>query len=548
MMDKENRRIDIISGISSELVDEATAERISAKQRVRKRKRIFISAVSIAASFLIFFSVLIPILLFSGGTVPVYKGMTVSKESPFSTEAPLSELMLLAANKPTKDKVKDYFDVNPTDGLYYARPGEDIYITVNFNNPEKYDILSFTLNGEKYTSYMFEEGSDMENIVLKVNVGDASGKVSYTIDEIKYIDKDNKIKDVKIGGDRTVDIGVYNENQPTAAISGVTYDASSLDFTASVADPAALIASTNGKLYAVLCDGDVVIKHTEISVGDGQSLSFDGLTPTTEYTVAIVAVFDAYDGNGEAPYVLCEESFTPSVLAFASNISVAGNSVSFDIFRANDTVTVSKVELVDLLGTVVAESDAPVTGFDGIPGGKLRIRISYSYVENGATNTGTSEVEFVCTEGMLPLIGTISAHYYPYPIMYPFPISEWTSGHFGVDIVPSTENIEVYSITDGVVTDIVTMIYNPEQNRFRCGKIEILDSEGVYHYYRFLNTAELSVGDEIKAGDFLGTLCDARESDMTIEAHLHYETYTYDGDVKVYRTPSFDTEEEAQQS
>ena len=34
---------------------------------------------------------------------------------------------------------------------------------------------------------MFEEGSDMETIVLKYNVGDTAGIVEYTIDAIKYI-------------------------------------------------------------------------------------------------------------------------------------------------------------------------------------------------------------------------------------------------------------------------------------------------------------------------------------------------------------------------
>ena len=34
---------------------------------------------------------------------------------------------------------------------------------------------------------MFEEGSDMESLILKYNVGSNSGIQEYTIDAIKYI-------------------------------------------------------------------------------------------------------------------------------------------------------------------------------------------------------------------------------------------------------------------------------------------------------------------------------------------------------------------------
>lgn len=74
------------------------------------------------------------------------------------------------------------------DDIYYATPNQDIYISIHIDNPDSYEILSFTLNGKKYTGYMFEEGSDMETIILKYNVGNTSGIVSYTIDAIKYVD------------------------------------------------------------------------------------------------------------------------------------------------------------------------------------------------------------------------------------------------------------------------------------------------------------------------------------------------------------------------
>lgn len=551
MKDKENLKLDILSAISEEYVNEVTEARIAAKGRVAARRRTLTVSISAAAIVLILISAFIPLLVgVLSSTVPTYTGMTVSNSSPFgelSRISPESELGIRAvsdgrarAKKPIKDGVKEHFNISAESSIYYANPGEDIYITVKFDNPDDYEILSFTLNGEKYTSYMFEEGSDMENIVLKLNVGEVSGLQSYTIDAIKYVDGD-KIKDVKIGGERTVSIGVYNENQPTAEISGISYTESGASFNASVSDPEGLIAETDGKIYALIYDGNSVVAEREIGTGLTEGISFTGLTPETEYTAAIVAVFDAYDGEKTAPHVICEAQFATRISAFAKNITVEGDTVKFDIFSANSSVSVSKIELIDMLGNTIREKDASASEFDGIPGGKLTIRVSYSYELGGELKEGSADTAFVCTEGMLPMIGEISAHYDSGVVLRPD--GAYHSGHFGTDIVPTTENMEVYSITDGVITELVKVVYKPKEGIFGCGKVEIRDKDGVYHFYKFVDCTAFSVGDEVKAGDVLGTLCEARELDMTEGNHLHYETYTKsDSEGKTYLVPAFDGE------
>lgn len=552
MINNEDFRIKVVSSISDDYIDEATSERISAKKRVAKRKKTFTAIASIAAMIVIVLGAVLPMLLLGGKQVPVYTGMTVSNEFPLAPDeahAPINAVRCSAFSttpsvllkKPLRDAAEDYFNVTAGKAPYYANPGDEIYITVTFDNPDDFVILSFTLNGKSYSSYMFEEGSDMENIVLKVDVGDVTGLVSYTIDAIKYVDGE-KIKDVKIGGDRTVNVGIYNENQPTASVSDLTFNSTEVGFNADVIDEAGLISAVDGRIYAVIYDGDSVVAQREIAVGSTQGVSFDGLTPLTDYTAAIVAVFDAYDGNETAPHVLCEVEFTTRISAFAENITVNDDDVSFELSYANESVRVTKVELVDAVGTVIAESSSPITEFKDIPGGKLYIRVSYSYESDGVTHEDKSETSFVCTKGMLPMIGEISAHYDSGIVMLPPPVSTYHTGHFGVDIVPTTENTEVYSITDGIVTNVIKMVYEPENMRFVCGKVEILDDNGVYHYYRFLDTADIAVGDEVKAGDVLGTLCDPRENDMTVEPHLHYECYTFDGEEKVHAVPSFDPE------
>ena len=180
--------------------------------------------------------------------------------------------------------------------LYYAGSDTDIYITVHFDNPKSFEILSFTLNDSLYQPFMFEDGSDSENLILKVNVGDVSGVVEYTIDKIKYVDGTD-IKDVRIDGSQTVKVGVHIENQVTAQI---TEDIGLNDITLNitVTDNDEILQYSSGKLFAVLYDGIELVKQTEITIGTN-GVKFDGLEMNTLYQYAVVGYYDNFaDGFG----------------------------------------------------------------------------------------------------------------------------------------------------------------------------------------------------------------------------------------------------------
>ena len=218
MNDKQRKTLDAISSISEKYIDEATIERIRYINDMENRgffgrhKRI----ISLAASIFILVSSLITVLLILfTNRVPVYEGMTVSSEAPIingarsgastlSYSAPLRATALAAEfeEKTSLDSLlTERYGVADGKYDYYANKNEDVYITVHINNPSGYEILSFTLNGVKYSSYMFEDGSDLENLILKVNVGDAEDFASYTIDAIKYVDGE-EVKDVRITKDK----------------------------------------------------------------------------------------------------------------------------------------------------------------------------------------------------------------------------------------------------------------------------------------------------------------------------------------------------------
>lgn len=226
-------KLDALSKIDDDIIEKNTEKRIHLKEKQKKRKnKIMKISLASVASFVLVVGILlslIPMLLSKG--VPVYQGMTLSDVAPIVNNEnatlkamPDSEPIRLFSriemvdhddddhddddhHRGDNEQYKSTLTFNSEQGVYYAQPNQDIYITVHISNPSKYEILSFTLNGVKYSSYMFEEGSDLENLVLKYNVGDVMGRQEYTIDEIKYVDGE-KIKNVKMEGDKTVRVMV----------------------------------------------------------------------------------------------------------------------------------------------------------------------------------------------------------------------------------------------------------------------------------------------------------------------------------------------------
>ena len=259
-MKNNNLKLDLLSAINPEILDrvDAMRERYMFGGK-KKRNNAWIPWVAMAACLCIVVGALfafLPSLLSTGKQVPIYQGMTASGTNPMAdntamamtpSTTPLStwstpRMDLLTDTKPTPPKPAPPHEKHTealTDGMteaetqhpapdveasdkiaYYTKPNKDFYITVHVSNPDNFEILSFTLNGKVYSSYMFEQGSDMENLILKCNVGDAEGMVEYTIDAIKYVDGE-QIKDVRMEGDRTITIGVSTENQSTKTADSI---------------------------------------------------------------------------------------------------------------------------------------------------------------------------------------------------------------------------------------------------------------------------------------------------------------------------------------
>ena len=74
-------------------------------------------------------------------------------------------------------------DVIPDDEVkYYVEANETFIIQIHLSNPDQYEIQSFTLNGKKYSNYMFKDGSTMELLLLETTAPSEPGYIEYTID------------------------------------------------------------------------------------------------------------------------------------------------------------------------------------------------------------------------------------------------------------------------------------------------------------------------------------------------------------------------------
>ena len=379
--------------------------------------------------------------------VPIYQGMTITNSntaiSLTSASYRSGEIMLLSANSENngnngnhyghykgdhadRDDVVDndnpYPDnsdsenieeeiksslnvVGATNEIYYATQNQDVYINIYIYNPDNFEIMSFTLNGKKYSSYMFEEGSDMETIVLKYNVGAASGIVEYTIDAIKYIDG-AEIKDVIIDGDKTVTAGIKTVNQLTASISGINIDTNALSFNANIADKDNLIAFSSGALKAVIYDGAEIVAQKDLAVGEN-SITFENLKTNTLYQYAIVGYYDDLAGNGFKMNVLYKDVFYTDAVVLFDNIDVGQDSISFGYVwhEVHQNKSISALKLYKD-GTFVKDITASSTSVEELLSGT-----TYTLIAEypNANTTESIYIEFTTLTKAVPEISLVNS-------------------------------------------------------------------------------------------------------------------------------------------
>lgn len=361
--------------------------------------------------------------------VPVYKGMTISRSFAKASAMPASDDNgnhyghfkgdhnnrddEVDQNKPFEDpnapsienKANSTLDVvGAAESIYYADKNQDIFITIKLSNPDSYEILSFTLNGKKYSNYMFEDGSDMENLVLKVNVGDVGGIVEYTIDAIKYVDGTD-IKDVRMDGDRTVKAGVRASDQTYVNVTNEQKSMTSISFDAQVVDLYSLIEKSGGYAKAVLYDGANMLTK-DIKVGEKTNIVFDNLTPNTVYQYGVVALYDDLSGNGAKLNTLYKKAVYTDTIVLFKDVQVGKEGIEWG-FVWNESFANKQMSAISLWqnGAKIQDVDTGATSLDGLKSNnEYTLKATYKNLQN---QDKTIAIEFVTCAKATPSV-TIS--------------------------------------------------------------------------------------------------------------------------------------------
>ena len=236
-------------------------------------------------------------------------------------------------------------NTDPVDGAelvpFYKAKYETVLVEISIDNVDGLEIKSIVINGYTYNSTRFNSNSDLDTIFFDLNVGNAAGGTTYSVDRINYIDGENS-KSVSSFDNNEFKIYVINEI-PTVTRENynLTRESISIDF--NIEDIDAVI--TAGTLKALLYSGETLVLEKETVVGL-TNVEFTDLLADKHYEVQIIASFDRNDSLGVLTDVVLY-SGTYSTLsngipsALVSGVIVSSNEVAFNIdFTDLDDVVV----------------------------------------------------------------------------------------------------------------------------------------------------------------------------------------------------------------
>lgn len=546
MRQKDEIKLDALSMMDDEIIEKTTQKRN--KLMGKKRAPRWILPSSVAAAVII--AIMVPVLLLLlMKQVPIYEGMSVldnydgTSTASFEPEKRGNGFEFLSDKKDNNGNNGDngnHFGQNkkpageiiaedssidldiPEQKMYYATPGQDIYINVHISNPDNFVILSFTLNGKMYSSYMFEDGSDMENLILKVTVPeDAEGIIEYTIDAIKYVDGTD-IKDVIMKGERTIKVGVYTDDQPTVALFNENIGTFGYSFDASLNDDRSLISGCGGVVYAMLLDDNSVIEHYKLELGASTHVEFADLKSGTEYRLAVVAYYDSFDGKGYCAHILCEEDVTTGALVAINDLKLENGTLTFRL-KTDERfpITVTSIDLVSN-DIVVQSIGADVGKFENVVYiGEYFVVANYNHGEDKGRSVSAESVVIDKLSDVSLIIpgGTVYKPFSSFDLLWNASTADWRE-HHGVDIKVGTDKT-VYAAAPGTVTRIEFEDYG------WCVRVMLNDGkttmryEGLHEY-----SIEVKVGDVIAGGKVIGQ-AESQLYEVADPEHLHFSVYEY---------------------
>ena len=329
------------------------------------------------------------------GNVPVYQGMTLSSENvllSYNPEIMGYTLLNIGFRYPNffeqSDTTTTILTTETTVGIiddeqidYFSQTNVDLFLTVYLSNPDRYEILSFTLNGYKYQSYQFEDGSNSEELILKVNSGNVEGIKEFTIDQIKYVNG-TLINDVIIYGDRTIKLGVTYTEFPYAEIEDIIIGINDFETEINITDNNNLLEQVDAYAKFVIYDENDDLIYEELLDEGNNLISFDGLFSNTVYTYGVLAYYDIYSGEGMSSTYMITGEFTTNSFMTIKDVIPDYDSVTFDVEIAESDITgnLVMIELYQEDEFIMELTDVDLRMFEGLlANNTYTIQMTYEY-------------------------------------------------------------------------------------------------------------------------------------------------------------------------
>jgi hypothetical protein len=334
-------------------------------------------------------------------SVPIYQGMTVGKLSNSNNlQSQKSQGAINQDNPfglPNNEIIEHRIESDLANLLeeetmdYYASPSEVVRITINILNPQSYVILSFNLNGRRYQSFEFREGSTSTRLLMDVTLQNSPGIQSLTIDEIKYIvdsGGDNQIRDVVMFGDQTVEVGIGYNQLPIVNMVSQTILPTTVNYAIEVSDPLNILSTQETAIYFYFFDGKTLQKEV-LKVGNND-LEFNKLTSKTLYQYALVSALNPLDGEGPVLTYHNQEAFLTSNFIQLSVISTK-ESISYEVSVMNglESGVINRVE-IEKNSEIIGTQENSIGSFvELLSNNEYALNVYYDYSHEGETELFT---------------------------------------------------------------------------------------------------------------------------------------------------------------
>ena len=333
--------------------------------------------------------------------------MTIHRDPSMARQATLN-LSYANSNGLSTSGVEDLselvdYPVEKTDEVrYFVEAGEWFYLNIYLSNPDSYEIQSFTLNGKKYANYMFEEGSNLEKIVLHLQATQEPGYFTFHIQEMKYIDN-HEIRDVVMNTNTTIYVGVPYEDQPTCLATTQIYS-DGAKFSLQVEDPENLAKDYPILFY--LSDGKDILKKQQLDLGENE-VDVQNLNVQQTYQYGVITAFDKADGRYNHSEWLVKETFTTKPPIAFSYLTAKESSVEFALHTDKEYMTqVKDILLYD--GLDVVKEFSPSLGqeifvIDGLLSNhNYGLEIRYEYFRDEKAYSDVHKTTFRTLESQPP--------------------------------------------------------------------------------------------------------------------------------------------------